>query len=192
MRARKHLIVGALAVAAAAGLATVVAQADEARGGWHSRGMMGGMMGGMGPGMMGEGMMGPGMMGGGPMMLFEMFDTNKDGQITQEEINAVRDERFAKFDTDHDGKLSLQEYEALWLDAMRPRMVRQFQANDADGDAAITPEEFRARYSRIVVMLDANGDGIVTREEVMQLRRGDRDDDGRRGPRGEGRGPDRN
>ncbi|HET6469758.1 MAG TPA: hypothetical protein VFG43_15395, partial [Geminicoccaceae bacterium] len=161
------------------GLAAIVAHAQGGPGGWHGRGMAGGMM------------------GEGPMGLFESFDQNDDGKVTQEEINAVRDERFARFDSDGDGRLSLQEYEALWLDAMRTRMVRQFQAHDADGDAAVTPEEFRARYARMVSVLDVNGDGEVTRDEIMQMRRGDRDDRGRRGegrmqrgPRGEG--PDAN
>ena len=78
---------------------------------------------------------GPGFGGmGGPMMLFDQFDSNKDGKITQDEIDAARDAQLKKYDRDGDGTLSLEEYQALWLDAMRPRMVRQFQANDADGN----------------------------------------------------------
>jgi hypothetical protein len=52
-------------------------------------------------------------------------------------VDAVRAERFAQFDEDGDDVLDLQEYEALWLDAMRTRMVRAFQRLDIDGDAQV-------------------------------------------------------
>ena len=118
---------------------------------------------------------GPGFGGmGGPMMLFDQFDSNKDGKITQDEIDAVRDAQLKKYDRDGDGTLSLEEYQALWLDAMRPRMVRQFQANDADGNGRITTEEFRARFAR-------NGDGAIMPDELRRHGdrgpRGDRDDE---------------
>ena len=70
---------------------------------------------------------------------FEKYDTNNDGQISKDEINAVRADQLKKFDTNGDGVLSLEEYQALWLDQMHPLMVRSFQRFDVDGNGTVTP-----------------------------------------------------
>jgi Ca2+-binding EF-hand superfamily protein len=100
--------------------------------------------------------------------LFDDFDTNNDGKLTQAEIDQTRHDRFVQFDTDQDGKLSLQEYQALWLDAMRRHMVDRFQALDDDGDAAVTTEEFTAPFGRVVNHMDRNNDGEITRDELRR------------------------
>ena len=122
--------------------------------------------------------------------LFEAFDANQDGTLTQAEVDQARQAKLAEFDADGDGSLDLEEYQALWLDAMRERMVDQFQAHDDDGDGMVTAEEFGERFSRIVSRLDDDGDGEVTMDELRERgmrthhergdRRGgppDRDDD---------------
>jgi Ca2+-binding EF-hand superfamily protein len=150
----------------AAAAAVVVAGAALADDGWHGR-----MMGGRG-------------MMGGPMQMFETFDTNKDGKVTEAEIVAVRDGRFDQFDADKDGRLTLEEYQALWLDAMRRNMVRQFQRHDDDGDAAVTKEEFNERFTMMIERFDDNNDGAIERDEIRP----------QRGPRwrdGGGPGPNR-
>lgn len=114
--------------------------------------------------------------GGGAMRLFEQFDANQDGRLTQAEIDQVRQSRLAEFDQDGDGSLSLEEYQALWMDAMRERMVDRFQAHDDDGDGMITAEEFGQPFDRMVSRFDQNGDGEVTLDEVR--RRGERGGDG--------------
>jgi len=100
--------------------------------------------------------------------LLEDFDSNKDGKLTQAEVDQTRQARFVQFDTDKDGKLSLQEYQALWLDAMRRHMVDRFQSLDDDGDAAITIEEFVTPFSKVVNRLDRNNDGEITRDEFRR------------------------
>ena len=133
---------------------------------------------------------GSGHHGGAPgERLFEAFDANQDGTLTQAEVDQARQAKLAEFDADGDGSLDLEEYQALWLDAMRERMVDQFQDHDDDGDGLVTVEEFGERFSGIVVRLDDDGDGEVTMEELreraMERRHGrgdrggppDRDDD---------------
>ena len=121
---------------------------------------------------------------GGPgPSLFETYDTNKDGKLTQAEVDAARQQQLTRFDQDGNGQLSLQEYQALWLDAMREAMVRQFQAHDRDGDAVVTVEEFQARFSDLVRDRDDNNDGELTQDELRPRGHG-------RG-RGRDRGPDR-
>lgn len=114
---------------------------------------------------------GPGQFGSHMMGMFDAFDTNADGKLTQAEIDEVRAKRLAAFDTDGDGKLTLEEYERLWVDAMRDRMVDRFQALDDNGDAALTAEEFARPYDRMVAHMDRNDDGAIGRDDL-----------GRRGP----------
>lgn len=166
MRTRTKILTGAgAAVLLAGALSAGVSVADD-RGhgwrGWHH---------------------GPG--GGRAYEMFDNFDANGDGEVTAAEVEQVRNERFSQFDADGDGSLSLEEYQALWMDAMRERMVDRFQRHDDDGDAMVTAEEFAEPFGRIVRRLDRDGDGAVTMDEVREHVRGrgyhDDDDDRRRG-----------
>jgi len=98
--------------------------------------------------------------------MMEQFDANQDGAVTQAEIDQVRQERLAAFDQDGDGNLTLEEYQALWLDAMRPRMVDRFQELDEDGDAIVTVEEFVEPFDSMVERLDRNGDGQISPDDM--------------------------
>jgi hypothetical protein len=148
-----------LFVAIVGGTALLTAGATLAHGGWG----------------------GPGRHGGpGRTALLDSFDANDDGRVTQAEIDEARRLRLASFDRDGNGELSLEEYQALWLDAMRRPMTRQFQVNDADASGGITVEEFQARYEDVVRDLDRNGDGELRQDDLR-----------RRGPGpGPGPGPD--
>ncbi|WP_341366899.1 hypothetical protein [Yoonia sp. BS5-3] len=95
----------------------------------------------------------------------ELYDTNADGDITQEEVDAVRAARLAEFDADQDGQLSLSEYEALWLNAMRERMVDRFQSHDDDGDGLVTVDEFGENFANLVERADRNDDGVLNADD---------------------------
>lgn len=145
---KTRLMFAGVAAAVVAGAAFVgVVQAQDARG-------RGGPGAGLGGPVRAEG-------AGNLAGLINAFDTNKDGAVTQDEINAARGANFAKFDANHDGKLSIEEYGALWLDAQRTVMVRQFQGHDADGDGLVTVDEFNAGFANAVARADTNGDGKV-------------------------------
>ncbi len=103
-----------------------------------------------------------GMTGGHSIIM--TFDTDGNGRVTQVEIDEFRGNRLTKFDTNGDGGLTLSEYEALWLAAMREKMVDRFQDLDADGDAIVTTEEFKKPYASLVRHLDTNGDGELSRD----------------------------
>jgi hypothetical protein len=100
--------------------------------------------------------------------LFESFDRNEDGKVTQAEVDQTRRERVTQFDADKDGKLTLQEYQALWLDAMRNRMVDRFQSLDDNGDAVVTSEEFIAPFSKVVSRRDRDDNGELTRDDMRK------------------------
>lgn len=108
------------------------------------------------------------------MELIEAYDADGDGSITQAEVDAWRANRLKEFDADGDGTLSLDEYQALWLDAMRERMVDAFQGHDDDGDGKVTVDEFSKRTKRMVLMRDQNDDGALNMQDV---RRGPRRQD---------------
>jgi Ca2+-binding EF-hand superfamily protein len=146
--------VGLLAIGGVAGLAS----AD----------MGGHRMWGMGHGM------GGGMMG---MQMMERYDGNKDGKISQQEIDQNRTSWHGEFDGDKNSTLSIDEFQNLWLKARREQMVREFQAFDRDGNGQITLEEYTQPTAGIVANRDRNGDGFLSREDRPQ--RGDRE--GRRG-----------
>jgi Ca2+-binding EF-hand superfamily protein len=100
--------------------------------------------------------------------MIEQFDVNQDGTITQVEIDQVRRDRLAAYDQNDDGSLTLKEYQALWLDAMRERMVDRFQDLDDDGDAIVTVEEFVEPFGSMVGRLDRNGDGALSRNDMRR------------------------
>jgi len=179
----RKIVIAAAALSAAVAVPLLAAAGSD----WHGahRGMERPMMGHHG---MGMGMGGPGGMRGegrhGDMHaklrmleLIEVYDTDGNGSLTQEEIDAGRTARLKQFDADGNGMLSLAEYEALWLDAMREHMVRRFQGHDRDGDGQVTTEEFGRRMSHMVLLRDRNGDGVLDLNDVG--RPGDEDDDER-------------
>lgn len=185
---KKIIAGGATAIALAVALPFGIAAADQHMGDRHS-GKGGRMMmehGGHG----GHGRMGHhgGKMHGKRhdrmrakirlMKALERFDADNDGSITQEEVDEYRTDRLAEFDTDNDGALSLEEYEALWLDAMRKRMVRRFQHHDSDGDGKVTAEEFAEQTKYMVMKRDRNEDGVLNEDD---LKRGKGGRGGRRG-----------
>lgn len=138
------LALAALALTAVGvGAIADIASADEGGGGWRGRYGHGGVM----------------------RNFTERYDANKDGKVSQEEIDSNRIEWFGTFDTDKNGSLTLKEFEALWLEAHRKQMVREFQKLDPNGDAAITLDEYKEPLSRFVANRDRNGDGVVSKED---------------------------
>ena len=93
------------------------------------------------------------------------YDANKDGKISQQEIDTNRTDWHKKFDTDSNGDISLKEFEGLWLEAKRQRMIRAFQHLDTDASGSITLEEYTEPLSKIVERLDRNGDGVLSRDD---------------------------
>jgi Ca2+-binding EF-hand superfamily protein len=165
-RTKMMLAVGAIALGTTAMAGASLAGGGGGGHGYHAGGHHGGGWGGPRRGH-GE-------------RLFERFDANEDGTITQAEIDEMRSSRLAEFDEDGDGSLTLEEYQVLWMDAMRPRMVRAFQRLDTDGDAVVTVEEFVEPFGRMVRRLDRNDDGEITQDDLRRRPRdrdrGDNDD----------------
>lgn len=123
---------------------------------------------------------------------FERYDTNKDGVITQDEVEAVIVERFNQF-AGEDGVITLDDFRAAWIENSNRPMVRAFQRLDRDGDGAVTAEEFNTASERMFNRLDRDGNGELTipaRGDTAKAGKGEAKT-AKRGHRRGGRGAER-
>ena len=109
----------------------------------------------------------------GGRMSFEQFDTNNDGQITQDEIAAMRSERFAKADTDGDGFITLDELTAQSVKRAEERAAGMMEKLDTDGDGKLSEEDMAqsSRAGRMFERLDQDNDGVITKAEFDEARK---------------------
>lgn len=104
---------------------------------------------------------------------FEILDSNADGFVTAEEVEALRLARFNQRDTDKDGFLSLEEMQAGGMKGF----AGQGREHDAD--------EMADRSQRMLRYMDENGDGKVAFDEMpgndagRMISRFDADEDGK-------------
>ena len=133
--------------------------------------MHGGQAGMMGADMMGGDMMGSGMMMGGADHLQTIFDADKDGTVTPEELRTGLLDALKTYDADGNGTLSLDEFETMHAAHIREMTVDRFQAFDADGDGQVTAEEIAAPAERMQYMMDRRAAGNQQRMPMI-------DDDG--------------
>ncbi len=130
-----------------------------------------------------------------PMFLFDKIDADKDGKVTQAEIDAFKAARFAEADADKDGKLSPAELVAMREKAEAERKMQGAEKMvariDRDGDGLLSPEEMAAgpRPKSLIERMDTDGDGAVSKAEAeaAQARMQDRMED-HRGGKGDGHG----
>ncbi len=134
-------------------------------------------------------------------------DSNNDGVLTRAEFNTGREALFARLDTDRNGQLSREEMHAQRGEHRGGRrgdhrggpLGGGLEGADANNDGNITREEFLARPIQMFDRLDANHDGVISAAERPQRReRGAEDgphhergaDDGPRRERGDRPNPD--
>ncbi|TCL10170.1 Ca2+-binding EF-hand superfamily protein [Shimia isoporae] len=114
---------------------------------------------------------------GGEPMTFEQLDTNGDGFITVEEMEAHAKSRFMQLDTDGDGAISLEEMKSKFSakegsegnsDRRAKKLDKMFSKMDTNGDGKLTEDEMKPRGDRHAKMferMDADGDGKISQAE---------------------------
>lgn len=101
---------------------------------------------------------------------FERLDTNRDGKLAGDEIPAERKNAILRADADKDGAVTFAEFTARPREMLVRRVQVEFKALDADGDGKITKAEAEAARGKPMLLLvaDANKDGVVTKEELAK------------------------
>ena len=112
------------------------------------------------------GMKGGGMMGGADH-LQKIFDADKDGTVTPEELRTGLLDALKTYDADGNGTLSLGEFETMHAAHIRETTVDRFQSFDADGDGQVTAEEIAAPAERMQRMMDRRAAGNQQRMPMM-------------------------
>src|SRR5690606_36324073 len=171
----KTLKIVALA-AVTAGLLTAAAMpalADRGHGGWGGAGW--------------HHRMGPHKGMHGAVRFMEWFDTDRDGKVTQAEIDAVIAEQFTKADADGSGGVSLDEFKVAFAEIFSQDRVRAFQRLDRDGDGKVTEAEYNRPVERMITRMErrgsfASGEAGPGAEQVANAERGRDRGPGMRGP----------
>jgi Ca2+-binding EF-hand superfamily protein len=113
---------------------------------------------------------------GGPGMQFERTDADDSGDISFGEFAAAMDGRMGFADADSDGKLTVEEIAA---EMQRQRNLRRaerlVQRFDADGDNVLTLDEIESHQRKVFALMDRNDDGMVVKDELPKREHRNRD-----------------
>jgi hypothetical protein len=107
----------------------------------------------------------------GPVQ-FETLDRDGDGQISREEIEEQRNDRFKDADLNGDGLLSLEEMQQNAAMRAKDRAEQMHARLDRNGDGFISAEEAEPgpRAERRFDRLDSDGDGAISKAEFESAR----------------------
>lgn len=110
--------------------------------------------------------------GGVMLQMFDAIDADKDGKVTQAEIDAHRAARVTAADANGDGLMSADELAAMRLADMTERAkteAAEMIANlDSDGDGLLSAAEMATRpaLGKLFDRADTDDDGAISRDEA--------------------------
>ena len=121
-----------------------------------------------------DGFPGPGPRGS-PGAMFDRVDADGDGQVTVKEVEAFRAELFRQMDADGDGEMTPDEAMAFGSGRLGARVDQRMQRLDTDGSGTVSVQDYElGRTGALFERLDANGDGVITRDEIPERGHGPR------------------
>ncbi|MFA5145117.1 MAG: EF-hand domain-containing protein [Candidatus Omnitrophota bacterium] len=88
---------------------------------------------------------------------FQEIDTDKDGFITPDEMEAEKEKFFNRLDKDQNGLLDAEE--------MKADNTPMSEEADKDKDQVVTPEEADAQFKKYLNEVDTDKDGKVSEDE---------------------------
>ena len=99
------------------------------------------------------------------------FDADGDTRVTRAEYDAGVIREWTRADTDRDGTIGAIEHGA-WAERTlgSPGALPSLLDLDHDGDDRIGREEFTRYFAQRFTALDKDGDGVLTRAELISLR----------------------
>jgi Ca2+-binding EF-hand superfamily protein len=101
--------------------------------------------------------------------IFDRLDTNGDGKITQDELKASVQKRFADFDLNKDGKITEDEAKQVAeskLGEHREKRDEWLKEADKNGDGKWSKDELPRMPERFFAKLDTNNDNVLTKDEL--------------------------
>ena len=113
-------------------------------------------------------------------LVFQRFDANGDGKITNADFMKIGDQDFLAFDANKDGSVSKKEF----LDPKPHHLVnvsaadlaeavkiwtRQFDQLDTDKNGVLSEAEHQKAGKRSFAHMDANKDGAITLAEMKAV-----------------------
>jgi Ca2+-binding EF-hand superfamily protein len=104
---------------------------------------------------------------------FDTLDADNNGQVTEAEMRAAQEARFAAADTNGDGVLSEEEIAARSSQRAAERAKRMISRLDSNDDGALSQAELNERrdIGRVFARLDANDDGSISEDEFAEGRK---------------------
>ena len=102
---------------------------------------------------------------------FAEMDADKDGKVTPAEMRAYRDARFATADANGDGKVTVEELDDAGKAERLERHRKMVLWLDADGNGMLSPNEFDQRRGMMMSRMDSDGDGAISQEEMGEARK---------------------
>ena len=98
-------------------------------------------------------------------------DANGDGDITWEEMTALRAQTFARLDRNGDGVVNSSDSPPSPFSGRFSNALHTLQADfDADGDGEIVEAELTGAPSPLFEAGDTDGDNVLSADEILALR----------------------
>jgi Ca2+-binding EF-hand superfamily protein len=132
---------------------------------------------------------GPGPKGAGPAR----FDKNGDGKVSKDEAPARMKEHFDAIDTNKDGSLDQQELQAARAKHGAKSVADRVAHLDKNKDGKLSKDEVPERMQKHFDAVDTNKDGFVDAQELeaahqKRMQQGGKGPDGKAGPDTDGDG----